>query len=434
MNALLLNRRRLGERLRLQPGRGRVSATSWWIVPALPLMIVIALVVPYDILYHITYLWACLLLLAWLWVRYQGPRVDIQRQLRSDWAQVGDELEEHWELDNDSLLPLLWLEVQDGSNVPGYNARRVAAAGPRAESTWTTSEICRRRGRYRLGPVEVELSDPLGLFRYHRLETGMREMLIYPPLVRLPLVQRPRGQRGGAAHAALLNILPTPSAGSIRDYRPGDPLNSVHWRAVAHTGRLMVKEFDQEVAGSVWIVLDLAHAVQSGAGEQSTEELGVVLACSLANLLLAEGRTVGLFAHGAEARMVQPGRGRQHLWQFMSALVDAHADGETALATVLDELRTAARGRHAVAIVTPDAGGEWLGPLTGISGGGSATLALLVDTPVQRMTTVANRLTRLGTPHATFRTDDPLVPLVPSRRRDPGYRISPLGRAVRTED
>lgn len=434
MNLLLGAKRRLPPWLHVQPERGRIRASSWWLVPALPLLFVIAIVIPYEILYHIAYLWGCLLLVAWLWVRYQGPRVELARELRSNWAQVGDELEERWELYNGSSLPLLWLEVHDLSNVPGYSARRVGSAGANQAQSWTTAAVCQRRGRYQLGPLEVESGDPFGLFRYRRVESGVREMLIYPPLVRLPPLHRPRGERGGATNAALLNVLATPSAGSVRDYRPGDPLNSVHWRAVAHTGRLMVKEFDQEIAGSVWIVLDLARAIQSGEGADATEELAVVLACSLANLLLAEGRTVGLFAHGAEVCMVQPGRGRQHLWQFMSALVDTRADGERALDRVLQELGSATSSRHGVVVVTPDTSGAWVGPLTGVSGGGSAALALLVDTPENRMAPLAGRLSRLGIPHASFQTGEPLPPLVASRRRTSGYRISPLGRAVRTEE
>jgi uncharacterized protein (DUF58 family) len=290
-----------------------------------------------------------------------------------------------------------------------------------------------RRGRYRLGPLAIELADPLGLFRYRRVEAGTREMLVYPPLVYLPALERPRGKRGGAASASILNILPTPSAGGIRDYRPGDPLSFVHWRAVAHTGRLMVKEFDQEVAGAVWIVLDLNRAVHSGTGDAATEELAVVLACSLASQMLAEGRTVGLYAHGREAFMVRPSRGRQHVWEFMSTLVDVYADGNMPLHMVIGELRAAVPGRHALVAITPDASGDWIGALTMLSGGGKAAQALLVDTHQRRMAGVASRLQRLGISRSIFVAGEPLPLLTPLRQRAPSYRITPLGRAVRVE-
>ena len=420
-------------RFSLRPERGRVEAAYWWAMPLLPALLLLAVAIPYDVLYHLTYLWGLLLLLSWLWVRYQGPRVELTRELRSDWAQVGDELEERWELRNAGRLPVLWLEVSDGSTLPGYNARRVAATGPLGVEHWTTGALCQRRGRYRLGPLAIELSDPLGLFRYCRVEAATREMIIYPPLVRLPTLERPRGERGGVARAALLNILPTPNAGGIREYRPGDPLNFVHWRAVAHTGKLMVKEFDQEIAGAVWIVLDLARAVQSGSGDAATEELGVVLACSLANLMLGEGRTVGLFTREAAPRVVRPGRGRQHVWEIMSTLVDAQAGGEMPLGEVLEELRSAAPGRHGVAVITPDSSGDWVGPLAGLTGGGAAALALLVADAGQQVDGVAGRLDQLGMRHATFLAGERLPLLTPLRRRDPGYRISPLGRAIRVE-
>ena len=421
-------------RLRLRPTEGHISVTSWWTLPALPLMLLVAVVIPYDLLYHLAYLWGWLLLFSWLWVRYQGPRVELARDLRSDWAQVGDELEEHWELRNTGRLPVLWLEVSDGSTLPGYNARRIVAAGPDRMTPWTTTAICRRRGRYRLGPLAIELGDPLGLFRYRRVEAATREMLIYPPLVRLPALERPRGQRGGMARASLLNIQPTPSAGGVRDYRPGDPLSYVHWRAVARTGKLMVKEFDQEIAGAVWIVLDLARAVQSGSGADATEELGVVLACSLANLLLAEGRTVGLLAHGSQRCLVRPGRGRQHVWEFMSVLVDAQADGELALPAVLGELGSVAPARPAAVVITPDGGGDWANRLASLTGGGAAALVLLVETAERPVSAAAGRLKQLGISHATFRVGDPLPLITPPRQGKPRYRISPLGRLVRLEE
>lgn len=433
MNERLADLRGFLRRIPLRPERGRISVVHRWTILLLPAMLVIAVVVPYDVLYHLTYLWGWLLLASWLWVRYQGPRVELKRELRSDWAQVGDELEEDWELLNHSRLPLLWLEVNDASTLPGYSARRVGAAGPHTIEHWTTNAVCTRRGRYRLGPLAVELGDPLGLFRYSRAEAGTREMLIYPPLVRLPTLERPRGQRGGAARAEFLNVLPTPSAGGVRDYRPGDPLSFVHWRSLARTGKLMVKEFDQEIAGAVWIILDLQRAVQSGSDVDSMEELGVVLACSLANLMLGEGRTVGLYAHGAEPYMVRPGRGRQHVWEFMSVLVDVHAEGEQPLSVVIDELRAAVPGRHAAVVVTPDAAGDWLGALTVLTGGGNAAQALLVDTPAHEMGPLAARLRTLGIPTNVFQTGEPLPLLAPARDRAPAYRITPLGRAVRIE-
>jgi hypothetical protein len=45
---------------------------------------------------------------------------------------------------------------------------------------------------------------------------------------------------------------------SLRDYRPGDPLRSIHWRSFARTGKPVVREFQEEFFSRHALVLDTA--------------------------------------------------------------------------------------------------------------------------------------------------------------------------------
>src|ERR671933_794230 len=92
-------------RLPLRSEPGKIGVAHWWAILVLPLLLAIAVVIPFNVLYYLAYLWGWLLVASWLWVRYQGSRIELKRELRSDWAQVGDELEEHWVLLNHSRLP-----------------------------------------------------------------------------------------------------------------------------------------------------------------------------------------------------------------------------------------------------------------------------------------------------------------------------------------
>jgi hypothetical protein len=49
----------------------------------------------------------------------------------------------------------------------------------------------------------------------------------------------------------------------------------------------------------------------------------------------------------------------------------------------------------------------------------------------ENLAPITSRLDQAAIRHATFRPGDRLPLLTPLRQRDPGYRISPLGRAVR---
>jgi uncharacterized protein (DUF58 family) len=451
-------------------GRLRI-ARRWLLVPG-PLLLLIALLAPYNGLFFIAYVYLLLVVAAYLWVREVGPRVQLRRRMRSEWAQVGDELEEQWELSNDARLPLLWIEIEDASTLPGYTSRRVAAAGAGARQTWLTSAICARRGIYEFGPLTTRIGDPFGIFHYEWRDSATRRIVIFPPLVRLPPRDLPQGQRGGLARADLLQQYVTPSVGGLREYVQGDPPSHIHWPTVAKTQRLMVKEFDQERAGALWIALDLYAgtytatddrrpttddrrpttddrrptpaqsayrqssliAAPTVSGTESPLELAITLACSLAAQALAEGRAVGLLAQDERRRMVSPGHGPRQLWRILSELVDAQANGGQPLGEVLRQgyaARASEASGAALVVVTPALDGAWLpGLATWQRGRPGGALALLVAAQAALALPLESRLAASGVASKTFEVGTALPLLNPPKPRTT-MRVSPLGRVVR---
>ncbi len=84
-----------------------------------------------------------------------------------------------------------------------------------------------------------------------------RSILIYPRAMVLPDLQLPRGDAAGAARTHRPSRQYTTTVASVRPYVAGDPLRAIHWRQTAHHGEFMVKEFDLEPSGDLWIALDL---------------------------------------------------------------------------------------------------------------------------------------------------------------------------------
>lgn len=420
----------------------------------------LALLFPVRWLLYLVYVYLLLLLAAYLWVRSVGPRLRLERRLAAPWAEVGDELEEHWSLHNQAALPLLWLEIDDDSTLPGYNARRVAACEAHRSEHWRTGARCDRRGVYRLGPLTARIGDPLGIVRYSWREEHARQLVVYPPLVRLPPLPLPRGRRGGLAQADLLQLYATPSVGAVRDYTPGDPPGRIHWPFVARHQRLIVKEFDQERAGALWLVLDLAAAAyppgsvamtagrpldtyvqRSVVSERPIEvmppslvDLAVTLTASLAAQVLAEGRTVGLLCDDGRRRLVPPGSGMRQLWQILNELVDSEATGRQSLGDLLRRGWGPREGGAATALVVITAAldGAWLPALSSAGGQPGNALALLVAARPEPAIACAALLAGQGLAAQTFLLGTPLPLLNPPRRRVTA-RVSPLGRVVRAE-
>lgn len=453
-----LGRLSLGGRLRV--------AQPWALVPG-PALLLVALAAPYRWLFFAAYAHLLLTAAAYLWARALAGGVVLRRRLDSTWAQVGDDLEEHWEVLNHARVPLLWLEIDDASTLPGYAGRRVAACGGGEHMRWTTHALCARRGIYTLGPLELRTADPLGAFGVAWRQGEAQQIVIYPPLAQLPEVRFPQGQRGGLSRTDLLQQQLTPSVGGLRDYVPGDMPSHIHWPTVARQQKLMVKEFDQEVAGALWIALDLSSGAyaprQAGAGRSqpapaadpyashgqssvvpepptryawdSPLELAVALAASLAAQALGEGRAVGLLADDGRRRLVTPGRGPRQLWRILGELVDAQAAGARSLGELVRQGRAAHGAEMAgagLAVVTPDLAGDWLEALAHWQRGRpGAALALLVTGAGDTAGGVVAQLADLGARAYQFEVGRPLALLNPPRPR-PVTRVSPMGRVVRS--
>ena len=260
----------------------------------------------------------------------------------------------------------------------------------------------------------------------------------------------PLGRSGSVARADILRRHTTPDASSVREYAPGDMLNHIHWPTVARTNRLMVKEFDQERAGTLWIALDLcAEAYQESAITSGTVaapvslqssalpeaphfwetplELAVVIAASLAAKALDEERLVGFLADDGRPRLVQAGRGPRQLWRILEELADVRATGTLPIGDVVRRERGSGT---ALAVITPALDGAWLPALAEWQRGrpGAALAMLIVPAPL-RASALEERLAALGARSYVCVVGQPL-PLVNPPRPRATLRISPLGKVI----
>ena len=135
-----------------------------------------------------------------------------------------------------------------------------------------------QRGLHHLGPVVVESSAPFGLFRRRRKLTGTQPVLVYPqvhPMRRLAMAQGFSGMESQGKKART----GTDPLGA-RPYAPGDPRRNIHWRNSAKTGQLMVKELEDPLDRTAYLLFDATQVW--GEGRETTLEYGIKLVASVA--------------------------------------------------------------------------------------------------------------------------------------------------------
>jgi uncharacterized protein (DUF58 family) len=80
----------------------------------------------------------------------------------------------------------------------------------------------------------------------------------------------------------------------LRDHTVGDPFRSIAWKATARTGRLMVREFEDEVVATTFVILDISSTMRGGEPPRTKLEHAVRVVGQLTALLAQTQDRIGL--------------------------------------------------------------------------------------------------------------------------------------------
>lgn len=148
------------------------------------------------------------------------------------------------------------------------------------------------RGAHALGPLDVTLTDPLGL---ERVQTSLDDGLVVLIRPRVPTLRSVFSSQGARESGAARSAFRRPSGfeiHAIRDYTPGEPLRAVHWPSTARRGSLMVKELDDAPRDELVIVLDQDADGTAGSADNSSFDAAVRAVGALALAHALWGRRV----------------------------------------------------------------------------------------------------------------------------------------------
>lgn len=154
-----------------------------------------------------------------------------------------------------------------------------------------------RRGRFVLRAPMVRVGDPFGLWEDIRTLDVRTTVLVVPALVDLAGMPPSAGNRSAAADRAVAGVSSGDPDIGIREYRNGDDIRTVHWRASARHDELMVRLNEPVSHGGAVIMLDHRATAHAGAGATSSLETAVSLAASISVHLLAAEHQIRLTTH-----------------------------------------------------------------------------------------------------------------------------------------
>lgn len=192
------------------------------------------------------------------WMFAAGHAASVGRLLEVDRVVEDQPLEVRIDV-RGGPLGLPGAEIRD--SLAGHTVRLSDSPGRLASRSTEVRVIGRfpRRGRHRLEPPTLTLSDALGLVRIVRSSrTPAQTILVLPRTERLRWLDGETAEqlerRSGAAQLEMLAAL---EIDGLRPYRPGTPASRISWSALARGAGLLERRLRADRDAGPLVILDL---------------------------------------------------------------------------------------------------------------------------------------------------------------------------------
>ena len=163
----------------------------------------------------------------------------------------GDAINIDYKISNTSFVPILHAIIDfklDKRMNTESSLREIAYFGNFDKINFSKDVICKYRGYYKLGQVNVKIYDPLMLDSRIINFNKEIDITVYPKVVKLKEKLSQSQDFYGTLKSNMRTLEDRTNLINIRPYVQGDQLKNIHWKLSAKKEDLQTKEFEQTVS------------------------------------------------------------------------------------------------------------------------------------------------------------------------------------------
>lgn len=310
----------LGSFLRLRIGKGdsgsiRLTAVGLGVLMITLLIVAAAFNTGTNLLYVIV---STLLSFCFVSIVYGGinvTRLDAHRRLPTE-VYAGDSSEYELEVVNRKRwFGSYGIALTETLPDLGHTSAYFLSVAPGQNQTQRVRVVFPRRGLVRFDRLLVVSCFPFGFLEFRARKQLASEVLVFPKLIDVESLIRLHGpdlgEREMNSKGAGVSLF------AIRDYQPGDPARSIHWKLSSKGTGIKAREYEREESKTILLILDFACPGEITAGEIEKFEKAVSVTASLAKYFVDHGHETSLWT---PAGTIAKGTGPNHLHRIMRAL------------------------------------------------------------------------------------------------------------------
>lgn len=283
-------------------------------------------------------------LISFLYKRAALKHVEYERHFSTKAAFQGEEVEMVERIVNRKLLPLPWVRLESmmaqglvfgaQSNLDIRSGERfqnhisLFSLLPYRQIVRRHKVLCAKRGFYRFDSATMTAGDPVGLNQPTMRFPLSLTLTVYPEVI--PYEELPLPSHSWLGDLAVRRWIvedPFLTAGT-REYRSGDTLRLVNWKATARAGNLQVHKRDYPADHRLVICLNLEihEKMWKTVIDPERIERAIQYAASVAVYAISRGIDTGFLSNGWQADemnapiVIEAGGGQAHMERLLASM------------------------------------------------------------------------------------------------------------------
>jgi uncharacterized protein (DUF58 family) len=293
-------------------------------------------------------------------VMYRLKRVEVTRRLPGRFA-VGEAADVRLDLRNPGRFPAV-VEIFEGLP-PGGQAETMPWSGtipPSGKARVTHPVRIIERGWANFGRVHVRRTSLLGFWRMRHLAGEPEPVKVYPdyePVLKFALLSmQARQEQMGIVRKSLAGS--SRDFHQLREYREGDPMSQIDWKATSRRVTLISREFQEQRNQIVIFLTDTGRRMRAMDGELPQFDHCLNAMLLLSYVALRQGDQVGVQAFGGTRRWLPPVKGAHSMSVLLNHLFDYRTTPEPSDFAAAAEQLLARQKRRALVVVMTNLRGE----------------------------------------------------------------------------
>lgn len=248
------------------------------------------------------------ILSSFLYVKIIAEKLTVDRTLTTVKLANHEQFDISLVLKNYSRFPVFACFVSDDCGsmyVYGKSNIFLCTLHSREIKTFQYRILAQERGEFFIGPVTLKFSDPFNLFTVTNVVESKVKIIVRPARVKVGLELFP-GLPQGNIKINNLCYEDITMRKSIREYKPGDELKRINWRASAKFNELFTNEYLDTYDVPVFVFLNLAKEDYDLHLRRYKGETALEIAAAIVEQIARKHLSCGFAAYGTDFPYLKP--------------------------------------------------------------------------------------------------------------------------------